>query len=78
MSKQTISEELFERFCKENKIQLSRIEVSTIPGKKKPDYEIATSLKTVLIESFQGEKVKHYAIADKVPGQFQEWKEIGG
>lgn len=50
MSKQTISEELFERFCKENKIQLSRIEVSTVFGKKEPDYEIATSLGTVLVE----------------------------
>ena len=50
MRKQTISEELFERFFKENKIQLSRIEVSTIPGKKEPDYEIATSLGTVLVE----------------------------
>ena len=50
MSKQTISEELFERFCKENKIQLSWIEASTIPGKKEPDYEIATSLGTVLVE----------------------------
>lgn len=50
MSQQTISEELFERFCKENTIQLSRIEVSTIPGKKEPDYEIATSLGTVLVE----------------------------
>ena len=50
MSKQTISEELFERFCKENKIQLSRIEVSTVSGKKEPDYEIATSLGTVLVE----------------------------
>ncbi|MEO1353240.1 MAG: hypothetical protein AAFW84_31505 [Cyanobacteria bacterium J06635_15] len=50
MIKQTISEKLFERFCKEKKIQLSRIEVSTIPGKKEPDYEIATSLGTVLVE----------------------------
>ncbi|MBE9146606.1 hypothetical protein [Planktothrix mougeotii] len=50
MSEQTISEKLFERFCKENKIQLSRIEVSIIPGKKEPDYEIETSLGKVLVE----------------------------
>jgi len=30
------------------------------------------------IHSFQGEKIKHYAISDKVLGQFQEWQEIGG
>jgi hypothetical protein len=50
MSKPTISEELFERFCQENKIQFSRIEVSVIPGKKEPDYEMTTSFGKVLVE----------------------------
>jgi hypothetical protein len=50
MSEQTISEQLFERLCKENNIQLSRIEASIIPGKKEPDYEIETSLGKVLVE----------------------------
>lgn len=50
MSEQTISEKLFERFCKENNIQLSRIEASIIPGKKEPDYEVETSSGKILVE----------------------------
>lgn len=50
MSKQTISEKLFERFCKENRIKFYRIEASVIPGKKEPDYEIETSSGKVLVE----------------------------
>lgn len=50
MSEQTISEELFERFCKENRIKFSRIEVSAISGKKEPDYQMETSSGKVLVE----------------------------
>jgi len=50
MSKKTISEELFERFCIENGFKFTRIESSIIQGRKEPDYEIITITGRILIE----------------------------
>jgi len=50
MSDKTVSERLFERFCNDNYIEHKRIEASSIPSKKEPDYEIQTVTELVVVE----------------------------
>ncbi len=46
----TISEELFERFCSENKIDYSPIPRASVEGVKTPDYEMRISDKGIIVE----------------------------
>lgn len=50
MSDKTASETLFERFCDDNQIEWKRIEASSVPGKKEPDYEIGVPTQCVVVE----------------------------
>jgi hypothetical protein len=54
MSK-TVSESLFEHFCDDNHIEYERIEASSIPNKKEPDYEIQTATELVVVEVKQSD-----------------------
>lgn len=69
LSRNTISEEQFERFCRENGIQCSRLEPSEVPGEQSPDYEIRTASGAAIVE------VKQFDPNDedrKVAKQLQE------
>lgn len=55
MKKPNISEQLFEEFCLKNQIQLNRIKESTVPGEKRPDYEIIPPSGKILVEVKQFE-----------------------
>lgn len=50
MSNKTVSERLFECFCDDNHIEYKRIEASSIPNKKEPDYEIQMATELVVVE----------------------------
>lgn len=50
MSQINISEQMFEEFCLQNQIQFNRIKESSVPGEKRPDYEIITPFGKILVE----------------------------
>lgn len=50
MSQINISEQLFEELCLQNQIQVNRIKESSVPGEKRPDYEIVTPFGKILVE----------------------------
>jgi hypothetical protein len=70
MSK-TVSESLFERFCDDNHIEYERIEASSIPNKKEPDYEIQTATEIVIVE------VKQFDPSEEEKKLYQQLQERG-
>jgi hypothetical protein len=50
VSKRTISEILFERFCRREGLKFSRIKPSESPGMKSPDYQIQSPRGPVIVE----------------------------
>jgi len=50
LSRKTVSEKLFERFCEENGIQYNQIKPPTTSHTQSPDYEIQTDTGTVIVE----------------------------
>src|SRR6266540_4589012 len=50
MESKTISEQLFERFCRDNGILFKRLDVSNESGIKSPDYEIFTPSGAMIVE----------------------------
>ena len=70
MSK-TVSENLFEHFCNDNHIEYKRIEASSIPDKKEPDYEIQTVTEIVVVE------VKQFDPSEEEKKLYQQLQERG-
>ena len=70
MSK-TVSESLFERFCDGNHIEYKRIEASSTPNKKEPDYEIQTATELVVVE------VKQFDPSEEEKKLYQQLQESG-
>lgn len=50
MSKRTISEILFERFCRSERLIFSRLEPSKFPGMMSPDYQIQSPRGPIIVE----------------------------
>jgi len=58
MSKKTISEELFEKFCKENKIEFQKIPEESEEGNRTPDYCISSNQINIIVEVKQFDPTK--------------------
>ena len=71
LMRKTVSERLFEHFCDDNHIEYERIEVSSIPNKKEPDYEIQTVTKIVVVE------VKQFDPSEAEKNLYQQLQERG-
>jgi hypothetical protein len=67
----TISESLFEAFCRTNHFVCKRIEESSVSGKREPDYELYTESVSIVVE------VKQFDLNEEEKKQQKQLEKLG-